>query len=90
MYSLHTSSRNENRHQSPTKAKAASNTGNLGVSDVSTHPVRRKLVWDECENAEEVTPLRSEGDPEEAADAEDGDQPQENAKEWHADITETR
>lgn len=87
---LHSSSRNENRHQSPTKAKAASNTGNLGVSDVSTHPVRRKLVWDECEDTEEVTPLRAEGDPEEAADADDEDQPQENTKECHADITGTR
>ncbi|CAI9574532.1 unnamed protein product [Staurois parvus] len=90
---LNTSSRNENRHQSPTKAKAASNTGNLGLSDVSTHPVRRKLVWDECEDTEkteEVTPLRTEGDPEEAADAEDDDQPQENAEECHEDITETR
>lgn len=90
LYSLHSSSRNENRHQSPTKAKAASNTGNLGVSDVSTHPVRRKLVWDECEDTEEVTPLRAEGDPEEAADADDEDQPQENTKECHADITGTR
>ncbi|KAM5170828.1 nuclear protein MDM1 [Mantella aurantiaca] len=91
---LRTSSRSENRHQSPTKAKAASNTGNLGVSDVSTLPVRRKLVWDECEDtekAEKVTPLRTEGETEEASDAEDEDNAQENTeKEGHEDINESR
>ncbi|XP_073411586.1 nuclear protein MDM1 isoform X2 [Dendrobates tinctorius] len=57
---LQTSSKKEKLQQSPTKVEMQSNTGNLGVSDASTLPVRRKLVWDEYDNApptENIEPL---------------------------------
>ncbi|XP_068132817.1 nuclear protein MDM1 isoform X2 [Hyperolius riggenbachi] len=84
---LQAPSRNGEKRQSATKVKSPSNTGNLGVSDVPTLPVRRKLAWDECEDTEEtekVSPLILEGDTpveEEAEDNEDGDQAEENTEE---------
>nr|DBA31100.1 TPA: hypothetical protein GDO54_007006 [Pyxicephalus adspersus] len=92
---LHTSSRNESSHQSPTKTKAAFNTGNPGVSELSTLPVRRKLVWDECEDTEEktggITPQIPEDGAEEAAHSEDEDQEEQNTeKECHEDNNEKR
>ncbi|XP_018431859.1 PREDICTED: nuclear protein MDM1 [Nanorana parkeri] len=90
---LHSSSRNESKHQSPTKPKAASNTGILGVSDVPTLTVRRKLVWDEYEDTEkneDVTPLGTDDEAEEVADAEDRVEVEENDEKFHEDNNKTR
>ncbi|KAM9311683.1 nuclear protein MDM1 [Gastrophryne carolinensis] len=81
---LQTSSRNEIRNQPPARAEAPFRNGNDGVSNVSPLPVRRKLVWDDpqdTETAKEVTPLGLDEEPEEAADAEDGDKAEKNTEE---------
>ncbi|XP_073507849.1 nuclear protein MDM1 isoform X2 [Phyllobates terribilis] len=60
---LQTSSKKEKLQPSPTKLKMQSNTGNLGGSDASTLPVRRKLVWDDYDDAaptENIEPLQIE------------------------------
>ncbi|KAG8577952.1 hypothetical protein GDO81_010337 [Engystomops pustulosus] len=45
--------------ESPSNKKMASNTGNLGVSDASTLPVRRKLVWDEYDDSAPTKKMES-------------------------------
>ncbi|KAM4037983.1 nuclear protein MDM1 isoform 2-T2 [Anomaloglossus baeobatrachus] len=60
---LQTTSKKERLQQSPTNVKMQSNTGNLGGSDASTLPVRRKLVWDEYDDTaptENIEPLQIE------------------------------
>ncbi|XP_069620742.1 nuclear protein MDM1 isoform X1 [Ranitomeya imitator] len=71
---LQTSSKKEKLQQSPTKVKMPSNTGNLGGSDASTLPVRRKLVWDEYDNAaptENIEPLQIDALDDEMEEEED-------------------
>ncbi|XP_018107931.1 nuclear protein MDM1 isoform X2 [Xenopus laevis] len=68
-----TSSKNENMHKSFKEANEDLNTGNLGVSDVPTVPVRRRLVWDENNNSEpaqEIAALMVEDKNAEETDAE--------------------
>lgn len=80
---LQTSSKKEKLQQSPAKVKMATNTGNLGVSDASTLPVRRKLVWDEDDNAapiENIEPLQIEDEPDET---EEREYEEENITEQH-------
>ncbi|KAM3925351.1 nuclear protein MDM1 [Leptodactylus fuscus] len=55
---LQTSSKKEKLQQSI--AKLPYNTGNLGVSDASTLPVRRKLIWDDYDDAANIEPLQLE------------------------------
>ncbi|XP_044136393.1 nuclear protein MDM1 isoform X2 [Bufo gargarizans] len=65
---LQTPSKKEKFQQSPAKVKMPSNTGHLGASDASTLPVRRKLVWDECDDAaptENKEPLQFEDETDE-------------------------
>ncbi|XP_077121352.1 nuclear protein MDM1 isoform X2 [Ranitomeya variabilis] len=71
---LQTSSKKEKLQQSPTKVKMQSNTGILGGSDASTLPVRRKLVWDEYDNAaptENIEPLQIDALDDEMEEEED-------------------
>ncbi|KAM8974134.1 LOW QUALITY PROTEIN: nuclear protein MDM1 [Pelodytes ibericus] len=49
---LQSSSRKERLHEPQVKTKQTSNTGNLGLSDVPTTPLRRRLVWDEDQDTE--------------------------------------
>lgn len=80
---LQTSSKKEKLQQSPAKVKMPTNTGNLGVSDASTLPVRRKLVWDEDDNSapiEDIEPLQIEDEPDET---EEREHEEENITEQH-------
>ncbi|XP_063303108.1 nuclear protein MDM1 isoform X1 [Pelobates fuscus] len=54
---LDTTNKNEKQHELQVKLKPTTNTGNLGISENPTMPVRRRLVWDE-EGAE---PVQDEG-----------------------------
>ncbi|XP_075713037.1 nuclear protein MDM1 isoform X2 [Rhinoderma darwinii] len=78
---LQTSLTKEKSQQSPAKVKKPSNTGNLGVSDASTLPIRRKLVWDEYEDTapvENIEPLGIENEPDKI---EEKDREEENTAE---------
>ncbi|XP_056430168.1 nuclear protein MDM1 isoform X2 [Hyla sarda] len=56
---LQKSSMKEKFQRSPAKIKMPSDTGNLGVSDSPTLPVRRKLVWDEYDDEEDAAPMEN-------------------------------
>ncbi|XP_066447704.1 nuclear protein MDM1 isoform X2 [Eleutherodactylus coqui] len=80
---LQTSSNKGKLQQSPEIMNMPSSTGNLGVSDAATLPVRRKLVWDECDDAEppeNIEPLQMENEPDEM---EERDDEEENTIEQH-------
>ncbi|XP_053320652.1 nuclear protein MDM1 isoform X2 [Spea bombifrons] len=51
---LKTSSKNAKLNDSPIKLKPASNTGNAEISDASTLPVRRRLVWDQDQDTDPI------------------------------------
>ncbi|KAM4748857.1 nuclear protein MDM1 [Rhinophrynus dorsalis] len=89
---LQTSSKNEQMHTSPAETKSASNTGNLGDSNVPTMPVRRRLVWGEnvMEPTRELEPQKMENEIEEEKCTKEMDNLEETEQLEHADNIEEK